>query len=65
MSDTGREAMGKEKKYCGEGKQGRGKGTPGGAQPGLAPFLRAIEGRRAVLRVPLGEGKGEGNGGPA
>ena len=44
--------------------------TPGcrageAGKQGLAPFLQAIEGRRAVLVVPLGERKGEGHGGPA
>ena len=47
------------------GKQGMGQRPPDTAQPGLVPFLQAIEGRRAVLVVPLGERKGEGNGGPA
>jgi hypothetical protein len=68
--------MGKEKRIpgtgstpgCRSGEAGRlglGKKPPETAQPGLAPFLRAIEGRRAVLVVPLGERKGGGNGGPA
>ena len=47
------------------GKQGMGQRPPDTAQPGLVPFLQAIEGRRAVLVVPLGERKGEANGGPA
>ena len=75
LLNTGREAMEKEKKagktgripgYAGDaGNQGMERSQSEAAEPGLASFLRAIEGRRAVLRVPLGERKGEGNGGSA
>lgn len=31
-----------------------------GMRPGLLPLLTQLEGERAILTVPLGEGKGDG-----